>query len=157
MSKYRALRTYLEGRSTDAVPMTFAEIERLLGFKLPRSQAYPAWWSNNPTNNVMTNEWLAAGYKTEQVDIAGRKLVFRRIPGPQAAKPAPGFEEASIMPEFKPLSAAPPPEPVGGKTRRRHPGFGALKDVTWIAPGVDLTEPAYPEWADIVDDPNWQP
>jgi hypothetical protein len=39
------------------------------------------------------------------------------------------------------------------KTRRgkqirageRHPLFGALKDVTFIPPGVDLTEPADPD------------
>src|SRR5687767_5502233 len=78
MSKYAALRDYLETRASETVPMTFAEIEKVLGFKLPRSQKYPAWWSNNPNNNVMTNEWLAAGYKTEQVDIEGRKLLFRR-------------------------------------------------------------------------------
>lgn len=35
---------------------------------------------------------------------------------------------------------------------RRHPIFGSMKDVTWIAPGVDLTEPACPEWADIIDE-----
>ncbi|MGB2930787.1 MAG: hypothetical protein WBB88_00255, partial [Methyloceanibacter sp.] len=69
MSKYEPLRRHLEGRPTQLVPMTFAEIEKVLGFKLPDSQRYPAWWSNNPTNNVMTNEWLGAGYKTEQVDI----------------------------------------------------------------------------------------
>ena len=38
------------------------------------------------------------------------------------------------------------------KQSRRHPAFSAMKDVTWIAPGVDLTEPAMPEWADLVDE-----
>lgn len=119
--------------------MTFSEIERVLGFKLPaRSQNYPAWWSNNPRNNVMTNEWLAAGYKTEHVDVEGRTLVFRRT---GSARP----ENSSV----KGASAS------GPKLRRRHPIFGALKDVTSIAPGVDLTEPADPEWADIVEDPDW--
>ena len=28
---------------------------------------------------------------------------------------------------------------------------GALKDITFLVPGVDLTEPADPEWADLVD------
>ena len=27
--------------------------------------------------------------------------------------------------------------------------IGALKDITFIPPGVDLTEPADPDWADI--------
>jgi hypothetical protein len=35
---------------------------------------------------------------------------------------------------------------------RRHPAFGSMKDVTRIAPGSDLTEPAMPEWADMIDE-----
>ena len=132
MRKYAPLRNYLQGRSTEVVPMTFAQIERLLGFRLPNSKAYPAWWSNNPTNNVMTNEWLAAGYKTEQVDIAGEKLVFRRTaPLPNSGGNSPAFSE--------------------GATRlpRRHPLFGWLKGTVTVAPGTDLTEPADPDWGDI--------
>jgi hypothetical protein len=112
--------------------MTFAEIEKVLGFKLPESQKYPAWWSNNPTNNVMTNEWLAAGFKTEQVDIEGRKLVFRRtrpIARDGAGTSSTSGEEA--------------------KEPRRHPLFGRLKGTITIMPGTDLTEPADANWADL--------
>ncbi|CAN5162457.1 hypothetical protein BH10PSE9_BH10PSE9_05030 [soil metagenome] len=38
------------------------------------------------------------------------------------------------------------------KPRRRHPAFGLMKGTVWIAPGVDLTEPAMPEWADMIDE-----
>ena len=136
MGKYAPIRSFLQKRGTEVVPMTFVEIERVLGFRLPNSKNYPAWWSNNPTNNVMTNEWLAAGYKTEQVDTERGKVVFRK----KASK-----------------AALPVDDDAAPRQRRRHPAFGALKDVTWIAPGADLTEPAYPEWADIVDDPSWHP
>jgi hypothetical protein len=45
------------------------------------------------------------------------------------------------------------------KTRRgkqirqgeRHPLFGALKDVTFIPPGVDPTEPADPDWGEVYE------
>jgi hypothetical protein len=45
------------------------------------------------------------------------------------------------------------------KTRRgkqirpgeRHPLFGALKDVTFIPPGIDLTEPADPDWGKVYE------
>jgi hypothetical protein len=135
MSKYEPLRRYLEGRSTQMVPMTFSEIERVLGFRLPESQRYPAWWSNNPTNNVMTNEWLAAGYKTEQVDIEGRKLVFRRVgqAKPVTDKPSQFAEDGSEQP-------------------RRHRLFGWMEGTVTIKPGTDLTEPADPDWADIASD-----
>jgi len=138
MSKYGPLRTYLRSRGAEMVPMSFAEIERVLGFKLPKSQMYPAWWSNNATNNVMTNEWLAAGYKTEQVDIEKRKLVFRRTSA--------GVNDMQHVGK----KAA-----IGSGDKRKHPIFGALKDVTWIAPGIDLTEPADPQWADLIEDPEW--
>jgi hypothetical protein len=40
--------------------------------------------------------------------------------------------------------------PIGPS--ERHPIFGALKGSTFIAPGVDLTEPADPEWGKVYDD-----
>ena len=130
MSKYEPLRVFLERQGTETVRMTFAEVERVLGFKLPRSQIYPAWWSNNPTNNVMTNEWIAAGYRTEQVDIEGRKLVFRRVTRPVAG----------VNPDKQTQKALEP---------RRHPLFGWMKGMITVPPDTDLTEPADPEWADI--------
>jgi hypothetical protein len=33
----------------------------------------------------------------------------------------------------------------------RHPLFGALKDVTSVPPGVDLTEPADPDWDKVYE------
>ena len=36
--------------------------------------------------------------------------------------------------------------------QRRHPIFDAMKGTIVIAPGVDLTEPAMPEWADLIDE-----
>jgi len=127
MGKYAPIRSFLQKSGAEMVPMTFARVESLLGFKLPNSSGYPAWWSNNPTNNVMTNEWLAAGYKTEQVDVAGRKLVFRRT---------------------TPVGRADDAEDGRAKQPRRHPLFGWMKGTVTIAPGVDLTEPADPDWGE---------
>ena len=100
------------------------------GGKLPpNSLRYPAWCSNNPSNNVMTRVWLDAGFRTEQVDVKSRKIVFRHI-------------------EPKSPEASPPPKASKGQ---RHPLFGALKDVTFIPTGVDLTEPADPDWGKVYD------
>ena len=37
------------------------------------------WWSHNPSNNTMTDAWLRAGYKTANVEMAGRKPTFRKV------------------------------------------------------------------------------
>jgi hypothetical protein len=127
MSKYTPLGDYLRKQRMTRVPMTFAEIERLIGAKLPNSQRYPAWWSNNPFNNVMTQVWLDAGFKTEEVDVESRKLVFRRV---GEAKPSSRTSRSS--------------DNVG--TSKPHPLIGWMKGAVRVAPGVDLTEPADPEW-----------
>jgi hypothetical protein len=110
--------------------MTFIEIERLIGAKLPNSQRYPAWWSNNPFNNVMTQVWLDAGFKTEEVDVKARKVVFRRIDQVQ-----PAADQASSSSDDECAS-------------KPHPLVGWMKGTVRIAPGVNLAEPADPEWGE---------
>lgn len=63
--------------------MTFAEIETVTGTKLPeKSQHSRAWWSNNPSNSVLTRVWRDAGFESADVDMKARKLVFRRVRHP---------------------------------------------------------------------------
>jgi hypothetical protein len=129
MSKYRPLGTYLRQQRRDVVQMKFAEIEKIIGGKLPASARYRAWWSNNDFNSVLTKVWIEAGFKSEQVDMAGRKLVFRRVRQPQAAS---GIVQ------------------TGGE-KPFHPLYGAMQGLVRIMPGTDLTQPADPEWADRLD------
>jgi hypothetical protein len=139
MKKYEALGQFLRGQKYEEVPMTFAEIERVTGAKLPKSQRYPAWWSNNPSNNVMTKIWLDAGFRTERVDIAAKKLVFKRI----AKSPSVGMADTSR--EFHSI------ENTAGKKLGRHPALGSMKGTFTIEPGYDLTSPMFTskEWAEI--------
>ncbi|HEY0104686.1 MAG TPA: hypothetical protein VGB91_01285 [Rhizomicrobium sp.] len=125
MTKYDRLGAYLRGHDRDLVPMTFAEIERVTGVKLPASQKHQAWWSNSTSNNVMTQVWLDAGYRTERVDVAGRRLVFRRVEN----RPS-GLREEPNM--FKPA----PPD--SRQRADRHPASGALKGMVTIEPGYDI-------------------
>ncbi|MGH6877835.1 MAG: DUF7662 domain-containing protein [Rhizomicrobium sp.] len=138
MSKYGALGNYLRKRNSDEIPMTFAEIEKVTGVKLPPSAyAHRPWWSNNGTNSVLTKVWLEAGFRSAHVDMAGRRLVFQRI------RRKSGFAE-----ESEPFQPAASPKPPQG----RHPMIGALKGTFTIEPGYDLTQPAMPEWADLIDE-----
>ena len=126
MGKYEPLAEFLKKQPTSEVRMSFTEIERVIGGKLPpKAQHHRAWWSNSPSNNVMTKAWLKAGFRSEQVDMAARKLVFRR--------------ERKV----EPLKSVPEGRPGD------HPLFGCMKGTVTIPAGVDLTEPADPEWGEI--------
>lgn len=112
MGKYAPLGAFLRAQCREQIPMTFAEIERLLNVKLPPSKKHRAWWSNNPDNNVMTRAWLDAGYETSAVDVGKGRLVFRRKAG------------------SAPVRAA-----------KRHSIFGCMKGLFTLAEGFDPTEP----------------
>jgi len=79
MSKYESLPQFLGSAHGSTKRMSFAEIERILGFKLPKSAyEHEAWWSNNATGHSHARAWLLAGWRTEDVDLAGRKVTFQR-------------------------------------------------------------------------------
>ena len=128
MSKYDPLTSFLATRTTQEVPMTFSEIEKVIGGRLPPSKQYPAWWSNNASNNVMTRAWLAAGFRTERVDIAGERLVFRRDPRAKAVKKASDLQ---------------PPMPRDGLLARLKQRFGGS---VRVAEGVNLCAPTGETW-----------
>jgi hypothetical protein len=131
-SKYEPLTRHLRAQRGSRVPMSFAEIERVLGTKLPPSaSSHRAWWSNNPTNNVMTKAWLEAGFQSEQVDLDGRRLVFKRAKAPSH----PGFAESSKSDYV---------------ASRKLGLFGWLRG-TVVSTG-DLTGPADPDWARRIAD-----
>lgn len=119
MARYDPLKRFLSQQSGDQVAMTFDELERIIGAKLPSSALEGnAWWSNNPTNHAQALAWLNAGFETCNVDRAGRKLVFRR--------------------------RKPPPEPMLlAEAVDYHPAIGALQGLLWIDPDFDLSQPIF--------------
>ena len=125
MGKYAPLGSHLRAQSAQFVRMSFAEIERVLGFRLPGSaRTHRAWWSNNVSNNIMTREWVDAGYRSEQVDPEGGSVVFAKE---STHINTPGFEEQAAMAIHIPL-------------------YGSMKGTVRIAPGADPTEPADVNW-----------
>ncbi len=98
MSKYTLLNHFLKNRSGDEVPMTFAEVEAVLGFTLPDSaRKWPAWWSNNPGTHVGVRAWRDAGWRTARVDIPSERVTFvREAEAPGVAEASAVFEAATV-------------------------------------------------------------
>ena len=128
-SKYAPLESHLRDSGRAHVPMTFRDIEHVIGARLPPAAfKHRALWSNNPGNWVMTKAWLGAGYETEKVDMQNGRLVFRK-----ASTPAP-------VPD-----AGREPSPAE-RTGSFEDIFGALKGTVTIAPGTNLTDPIDEVW-----------
>lgn len=115
MSKYDALTKHLAARAETRVQMSFADLEALLGFRLPTSaRTYRPWWANSAHGHVQSRSWLEAGYQSEQVDLEAERLVFVR------------------------LNAAPVAKRAGD-----HPLFGCMEGAITIPDDLDLTAPMY--------------
>jgi hypothetical protein len=139
MGVYDPLRAYLSRHGGNLIPMSFAQVEAAAGHKLPRSAyTHRPWWANEERGHSHAKAWLSAGYETEQVDMQGKKLVFRRVSAgtPSGMSETPrGFAQAE-------------------KKLGRHPAIGAMKGTFWIEPGYDLTRPMYTdeEWQEIEEE-----
>lgn len=118
MSKYEALPQFLARLESAEHRMSFREIERVLGFKLPESAyEYEAWWSNNGTGHSHARAWLESGWRTEAVDLANRHVTFRRSPSESRSR-----------------------------TGERRDPWGCMAGTIIIVPGTDLTAPSGDAW-----------
>ena len=78
MSKYDPLEARLRDSGQEVVLMTFGEIKKdVIGELPPSAFEHRQWWSNNWSHS-QARAWLGAGYRTENVDMEGGKLVFRK-------------------------------------------------------------------------------
>ena len=86
MSKYDPLSNYLRRRKGDVWQAEFSEIEAILGFPLPESaRRYPAWWANqNGGGHSQTAGWQSAGWRTADLDLAGKSVRFERLTDAQS-------------------------------------------------------------------------
>lgn len=119
MGKYEPLPQFLAATGGSKKTMSFAQIERVLGFPLPKSAyEYEAWWSNNAAGHSHARAWVEAGWKTESVNLAERKVTFLR-----------GIN-ANEMKKSSP---------------KRDP-WGCMAGTVTILPGTDLTAPSGEIW-----------
>lgn len=108
MSKYDPLRDLLLEvplTISDKI-LTFLEIEKILGFKLP-SSAYKhrPWWANpsSPYDHPHAQSWLAAAWIVETVNQSQQWVRFQRVSGSKNKRMALDIkpvEQAPIQPKY---------------------------------------------------------
>jgi len=84
-SKYAPLGEHLAALTGTKreITMSFAQLEQLLGFKLPKSATdYRAWWANqaDTSNRAQAAAWMSVGWKVDQVTLKrpGGYVRFKR-------------------------------------------------------------------------------
>jgi hypothetical protein len=85
--KYAALSRLLAAQDSyvETCYMTFADIEKVLGEKLPESAyEYRAWWANDPSKPHAAG-WLAQGWKAQSLSMSEKRLTFVRTDDRQRA------------------------------------------------------------------------
>jgi len=79
MSKYYSLAADFAARTDTNWTATFAEIERILGFRLPASaRTYSAWWANSRDMHIQHYAWLDNGWRSEDLNLTAERITFRR-------------------------------------------------------------------------------
>jgi hypothetical protein len=86
MSKYDPLYKWLHSKASSGakkIPMTFAQMENVLGFVLPRTaRSNREWWGNEISPNsrhLQKKSWMKAGYETSKVNLTEESLYFVRV------------------------------------------------------------------------------
>ena len=87
--KYSNLFKSLVERQDDEWQTNFAELEALLGFRLPNSaRIYRPWWANDIRNgHSQSMAWTVAGWKTAAVDLDWAERILTGV-GWAGASPA---------------------------------------------------------------------
>ena len=74
--KYRKLAEYLQSSGEAQVVLSYAEIERILGFALPATakEYKNSFWANTTTHSYASS-WMAIGYRAH-VDVENDEVTF---------------------------------------------------------------------------------
>ena len=82
MSKYDALRDFLEKRS-GTVTVTLDELDAIVpGGLAPSARQYPIWWMNDDPTHAHSRSWGEAGYDATP-DLERNRVTFT----PRSANP----------------------------------------------------------------------
>lgn len=67
-NKYTGLKKFLENQDKELIKLSYKDIEKIIGAKLPESaRKYSESWWANCNQNVQARAWMEAGYLTDYV------------------------------------------------------------------------------------------
>ena len=78
--RYQPLADFLAAKKGGQWDASFEEIEKQLGFSLPKSAyKYQAWWANqNGAGHSQNKGWRSVGWRTSRLDLERRRVRFER-------------------------------------------------------------------------------
>jgi len=80
-SRYAALARYLQNLpvSRETEPLTFEQVEAIIGDRLPpNARQHRSWWANDSVRHVQSQQWLEAGWRVNRISIADQRVSFAR-------------------------------------------------------------------------------
>jgi hypothetical protein len=82
--KYDPLIRYLTALPAEAVTLTFAELEAIIGAPLPEAARQRSYWANSRRGQFTGPPWLRAGWRVARTDLrrAEPAVTFARVTNP---------------------------------------------------------------------------
>ena len=77
--KYLPLTDYFERLEKSSVTLSFDDIERILGSKLPKSANSSAFWYRKEKYWNIARTWNSGGYRIRHLDLEKRRVTFSRF------------------------------------------------------------------------------
>lgn len=76
-TKYHPLFEHLLFSGQGHLTMSFAEIEEVIGARLPPSaRQREEWWANSPSGHSQARAWMRASYRASRIDLANEQVDF---------------------------------------------------------------------------------
>lgn len=77
MNKYEPLKLYFSSLKLSTIRLTFKDLEKILGCKLPPSAyKYSAWWQ--PNGHSHTYSWCDCNFKVDSVDLVNQIVFYKK-------------------------------------------------------------------------------
>ena len=75
-SKYDKIHDFLVKQEGDEIELTFKQVERIVGAKLPRSARQGASFWGNDFSHSQARAWMSAAWRTRDVSVGQEHVTF---------------------------------------------------------------------------------